>query len=31
MGENAVRTASTLTWDRHAEAVFQLLSQIKKW
>jgi UDP-glucose:(heptosyl)LPS alpha-1,3-glucosyltransferase len=30
MGENAVRTASTLTWDRHAEAVFQLLSQIKK-
>jgi UDP-glucose:(heptosyl)LPS alpha-1,3-glucosyltransferase len=30
IGENAVRTASTLTWDRHAEAVFQLLSQIKK-
>jgi glycosyltransferase involved in cell wall biosynthesis len=30
LGQNAVRTASTLTWDRHAEAVFELLSRLKK-
>ena len=30
LGDQAVRTAATLTWDRHAEAVFQLLSRLKK-
>jgi UDP-glucose:(heptosyl)LPS alpha-1,3-glucosyltransferase len=30
IGQNAVRAASALTWDRHAEAVFELLSRLKK-
>jgi glycosyltransferase involved in cell wall biosynthesis len=30
LGQNAVHTASKLTWDSHAEAIYQLLSSIKK-
>ena len=30
MGQNAVVTASKLTWDRHAEAVYEWLSQVKQ-
>jgi UDP-glucose:(heptosyl)LPS alpha-1,3-glucosyltransferase len=31
MGQNAVRTASKLTWDRHAEAVYNLLNRGKDY